>query len=152
MPKPEPDGGFLSGLMERTLGGAREFLGDPGDMFRYGMSGNEKARQTAQGEIPLPAHLHQPNGAINSGDPNVERYASNYLGAKKHGAIPASFFNAIAFDDAPDVMGSITLPGQHMSWMDRKAAGIDGALAGAPDTSPMVKSFLMAMRDRLRAK
>lgn len=95
---------------------------DLGTTIRYGVPASEKFRMMAQGEIP---------GAPNNDplNPDTERYASNYLGAKKYGALPASLFNAIALGDIGDmVMG---VPGVGA----RKAAGIEGALRADPGSS-----------------
>jgi hypothetical protein len=109
--------------------------------LRYGDSPNEKFRMMAQGEIP---------GAPNTDplDPSTERYASNYLGAKKYGAIPASFMNAIALGD----IGDLVTGGSVKDIAERKAVGIGGALRGAPETSPMVAAILRRLQEGLRGR
>lgn len=66
--------------------------------LRYGVGGNEKARMALQGQIPgaPPANKAE--------NPEADRYASTYLGAKKWGGFPAKVFNALAFDDIGNMM------------------------------------------------
>jgi hypothetical protein len=121
---PSGDDPSLTQTVMSMLSGAGDRMNDLGSAVRYGTFPETKMKKMQQGDIPGMPPMYIPgdktlNGAMN---PEAERYASNYLAAKKWGLIPATAFNAIALDDISDPLSAKNLA--------KKKVGLDAARLG----------------------
>jgi len=97
-------------------------LNNLSSLGRYGMTHDQLYSAMLNNKIPGMPQMFLPGGAEEN--PEADRYAGNYVGAKTWGAGPATAFNMIALGDIPKLF---TDPKQVLK---NKLAGIRGAIAG----------------------